>query len=61
MSFRLFIYYCAAWGAAAAYFGWVIGRAVEGDSQVLGATLRGLALGLFLALGLGLVDALAIN
>ncbi len=61
MSFRLFIYYCAAWGAAAAYFGWVVGRTIEGDSQLLGATLRGLALGLFLALGLGLVDALAIN
>ena len=24
MSFRLFVYYCAAWGAAAALFGWVL-------------------------------------
>ena len=24
MSFRLFIYYCAAWGGAAAFFGWTI-------------------------------------
>lgn len=61
MSFRLFIYYCAAWGGAAAYFGWVVGRVIEGDAPLLGATLRGLALGLFLALGLGLVDALALN
>ena len=59
MSFRLFIYYCAAWGATSAYFGWVLGRLIEGDSAIGGATLRGLALGLLLALGLGLVDALA--
>ncbi len=59
MSFRLFIYYCAAWGAASAYFGWVLGRLIEGDSALGGAALRGLSLGLFLALGLGLVDALA--
>ena len=47
MSFRLFIYYCAAWGAAAAYFGWVMGRLIEGDSALGGAALRGLSLGLF--------------
>ena len=61
MSFRLFIYYCASWGAAAAYFGWVVGRLIEGDSPLGGAALRGLSLGLFVALGLGLVDALAID
>ncbi len=61
MSFRLFIYYCAAWGAASAYFGWIMGRFIEGDSALGGAALRGLSLGLLLALGLGLVDALAID
>ncbi len=61
MSFRLFIYYCAAWGAAAAYFGWVVGRLIDGDSPLGGAALRGLSLGLFVALGLGLVDALAVG
>lgn len=59
MSFRLFVYYCAAWGAAAALFGWVLGRLIEGDSVLLAAALQGMALGLFLAFGLGLVDALA--
>jgi hypothetical protein len=59
MSFRLFVYYCAAWGAAAALFGWVLGRLIEGDSVLLGAALKGMALGLFVAVGLGLVDALA--
>lgn len=61
MSFRLFIYYCAAWGAAAAYFGWILAQLIQGDSALGGAALRGLALGLFLALGLGLVDALALD
>jgi hypothetical protein len=59
MSFRLFIYYCAAWGAATAYFGWVFGRLIEGDAPLMGAALKGMSLGLFLALGLGLVDARA--
>jgi hypothetical protein len=60
MSFRLFIYYCAAWGAAAAYFGWMLGRLIEGNSPLLGAALKGMALGLFVSLGLVLVDALAV-
>src|SRR5437660_132339 len=59
MSFRLFVYYCAAWGAAAALFGWILGRLIEGDSVLLAAALKGMALGLFVAVGLGLVDALA--
>ena len=59
MSFRLFVYYCAAWGAAAAFFGWMLGRVMEGDSILLGAALKGMALGLFVALGLGVLDALA--
>jgi hypothetical protein len=60
MSFRLFVYYCTAWGAAAALCGWVVGLLIQGDAQSLGgASLKGLALGVFVALGLGLLDALA--
>ncbi len=59
MSFRLFIYYCAAWGGAAAFFGWALGRMTESDASLSAAALKGLSLGLLLALGLGLLDALA--
>jgi hypothetical protein len=60
MSFRLFIYYCAAWGGAAAFAGWMAGRIIEGDSSSLGgAALKGLCVGALVALGLGLLDALA--
>ena len=59
MSFRLFIYYCAAWGGCAAFFGWVLGRVLGGEPGLLDASVKGLALGLLVALGLGLVDALA--
>ena len=60
MSFRLFVYYCAAWGAAAALFGWILGQFLAADSAspLLREALKGMALGLFLAVGLGLVDAL---
>jgi hypothetical protein len=58
MSFRLFIYYCAAWGACAAFFGWVGGLFVGGEG-LSGASLEGMALGVLVAFGLGLVDALA--
>ena len=59
MSFRLFIYYCAAWGACAAFFGWLLGRFLAGEPGLGSASIKGLALGLLVALGLGLVDALA--
>jgi hypothetical protein len=59
MSFRLFIYYCAAWGGASALAGWVLGRILEADATPGGAALMGLGLGVFIALGLGLLDALA--
>ena len=62
MSFRLFIYYCAICGGWAAFFGWMFGRST---SWLLGAggyiwhdTLMGFFAGFFIALGLGLVDAL---
>ncbi len=59
MSFRLFIYYCAICGGWAAFFGWGLGRLVATTHrQLANAGLKGLLLGLFIALGLGLVDAL---
>lgn len=59
MSFRLFAYYCAAWGAAAAYFGWMLGRLLEGDAGLLTTALKGMALGVCVSLGLGILDTLA--
>src|ERR1700722_2222658 len=59
MSFRLFIYYAAAWGGAAAYVGWALGRLMEGDATLTAAAVKGMALGLFIALGLGVLDALS--
>ena len=41
MSFRLFIYYCASWGAAAAFFGWILGRLIAGDGALSGAAMKG--------------------
>jgi hypothetical protein len=64
MSFRLFVYYCALCGGAGAFLGWVAGR-VLADVSFPGATnevlvqgVKGLCLGLGVALALGLVDAL---
>jgi hypothetical protein len=61
MSFRLFIYYCALCGGWAAFVGWLCGRLVAPDPEVhdvLTAGVRGMWVGLLVALGLGLVDAL---
>src|SRR5262245_54807089 len=67
MSFRLFIYYCALCGAWSALVGWLGGcwfspelaeGAAEGAARIRQAGIRGLFLGLMVALGLGLVDAL---
>jgi hypothetical protein len=52
MSFRTFIYYCAAWGGAAALFGWVLGLLMEGEGRLTAESLKGMSLGLFLGLGL---------
>lgn len=59
MSFRQFVYYCAAWGAAAAFFGWILGRLLEGDAGLFSAAIKGMALGGFVALELGILDALS--
>jgi hypothetical protein len=58
MSLRWFIYYCALVGGWAAFVGWLLGRLVYPSPLVLKAGVRGLFLGMALALGLGLLDAL---
>jgi hypothetical protein len=58
MSFRLFIYYCAVCGAWAAFAGWALGQRFSPDNLIGKAGIRGLFLGLTVALGLGLVDAI---
>jgi len=58
MSFRLFIYYCAVYGGCAAFVGWVLGRLVMTQNPIVRTGLRGLFLGMMVALGLSLVDAL---
>src|SRR5882672_1221961 len=58
MSFRLFIYYCSLCGGCAAYLGWVLGRFTNVEHHVGQAGVKGLFLGLTVALGLSLVDAL---
>lgn len=61
MSFRFFIYYCALCGGWAALLGWVLGRMLSpGNSENPWgqAGIRGLGLGLMVALGLSLVDSL---
>src|SRR5262245_44425451 len=56
MSFRLFIYYCALCGGAAAFVGWAVGRAVSEAPGLLATGVKGLWLGLAVALALSVVD-----
>ncbi len=63
MSFRLFIYYCALCGGWSGFAGWLCGRLltatdVEGGARILRSGVRGLFLGLMIAFGLSLLDAL---
>lgn len=58
MSFRMFIYYCALCGGWAAFFGWAFGRFFNSTNDIATAGVRGLLLGLMVALGLSLLDAL---
>ena len=58
MSFRLFIYYCALCGGWAALIGWRLGRTLSPASEIVSSAVKGAFLGLMVALGLGLVDAL---
>jgi hypothetical protein len=58
MSFRLFAYYCALCGGTGAFVGWALGRFLSGGGVVLTDGLKGLWLGLAVAVFLGLLDAL---
>jgi FHA domain len=58
MSFRRFVYWCAVCGGWAAVLGWGLGR-VPAQGDTLGGTgIKGMFLGMLIALALGLVDAL---
>lgn len=58
MSFRLFVYYCALVGGWSALAAWLFGRALSPANELGKNGVRGLFLGMLVALGLGLVDAL---
>ena len=58
MTFRWFIYYCGMCGGCAAFVGWIIGRAMPSQSEVLQAGLQGLLLGMIVSLILALLDSL---
>jgi hypothetical protein len=58
MSFRLFIYYCALCGGWAAFLAWMIGLVLAPTMPLGKAGIRGMWLGMMIALGLGLLDAL---
>ena len=61
MSFRWFIYYCSLCGGCAAYVGWALGRVPPVEHHVVLSALRGMFLGLALAVGLTLVDSLSMG
>src|SRR5262245_19619185 len=58
MSFRWYIYYCSVCGGCAAYVGWALGRVPPIPHHVFQAAVKGMFLGMMLAVGLTLVDAL---
>jgi hypothetical protein len=58
MSFRLFIYYCALVGGWAAFFGFWLGLFLSPSSDLGSDGFKGMWLGMTVAFGLGLVDAL---
>jgi hypothetical protein len=57
MSFRLFIYYCAICGGWAAFVGWFAGLYLSPSNPLGSVGIRGMWLGMMVALGLGLVDS----
>jgi MFS family permease len=57
VSFRSFVYYCTAWGGAAAGVGWLLGRPLAGAAGSPEAALQGLLLGACLGFALGVADA----
>lgn len=58
MSFRLFIYYCAICGGWAGFFGWLVGRVFNIHSDAGRDGIRGMMLGIMIALGLSALDCL---
>jgi len=61
MSLRWFVYYCAAWAGFAGFIGWSLGKTSPIESSaVFNAAVKGMLLGLTVALMLVLVD-LAFN
>jgi hypothetical protein len=58
MSFRLFVYWCALCGGWAAVAGWGLGRLVAHSDSPGSTGIKGMFLGLLIALALGLVDGL---
>jgi hypothetical protein len=57
MSFRTFVFTCALCGACLALVGWGCGRALAGTHPVAEAGVKGMFLGMLVALGLGSLDA----
>ena len=45
MTFRWFIYYCGMCGGCAAFVGWIIGRFMPSNNEILQTGLKGLFLG----------------
>jgi hypothetical protein len=58
MSFRWFVYFSALCGGWAAFLGWALGRLLATESPFVEVGVKGLILGLLIALALGVVDAL---
>jgi hypothetical protein len=58
MSFRLFIYYSAMCGGLTAFLSWIFGRLSGTEGGVGAAGIKGMWLGMLIALALGIVDAL---
>jgi hypothetical protein len=59
MSFTRFIFWCAIVGGWAAFVGWFFGAVLTSREHALaGAGLKGMFLGLAVALGLGLLDSM---
>jgi hypothetical protein len=58
MSFRWFVYFSALCGGWAAFVAWALGRMLASESPLLDVGVKALILGLFVALALGVVDAL---
>lgn len=57
MSFRLFIYYCALVGGGGAFLGWALGRWLAPSEGMVGQGIKGMWLGVGVALALGVLDA----